>query len=299
MDINNAFFDLNKFKIFYFVAKYNSFSKAAKILHTTQPNISYAIKILEEQLDLKLFIRENKNITLTEDGKNFFLYIENSFSFLINGYMTFKNKGNEKEIEIRIGVMSHIGSYLLDDIIANFSKKHSNVKFTIFSASSLEMKEKFENKDLDILIMNHPVYYDKLKYNEKKLMVLDTIFFGTKTTLSKFLKEGSDIKKTDLILPMKGFITSSIIEKELRYAEGIIIPKHYVYSSEMLISLVKKNMGIGLVIKKLVEKDIENGLLYEIPTVIKPPVLEYSIVYNSSYQIEIIKEFINYVTKNI
>ena len=69
LEINN---DFNKYRFFYAVATYKSFSKAAKNLLISQPAISYAIKELEEHLGTKLFIRNTKNVELTEEGENFF-----------------------------------------------------------------------------------------------------------------------------------------------------------------------------------------------------------------------------------
>lgn len=56
----NFNFDLNLYKVFYMVAKNNSFSKAAEELLVTQPSVSYSIKQLEERLEIKLFQRNQK-----------------------------------------------------------------------------------------------------------------------------------------------------------------------------------------------------------------------------------------------
>ena len=57
MEIIESNIDLNTYKTFYVVAKYESFSKAANELCISQPAVSYSIKKLEEELNSKLFIR--------------------------------------------------------------------------------------------------------------------------------------------------------------------------------------------------------------------------------------------------
>ena len=69
MSIYNSYSDFNKYRVFYAVAECLSFSKATEYLHISQPAISHAINELEEQLDIKLFKRENKKISLTEEGE--------------------------------------------------------------------------------------------------------------------------------------------------------------------------------------------------------------------------------------
>ena len=74
----NFNFDLNLYKVFYMVAKNNSFSKAAEELLVTQPSVSYSIKQLEERLEIKLFQRNHKGIKITSEGKEVIKYVEKS-----------------------------------------------------------------------------------------------------------------------------------------------------------------------------------------------------------------------------
>ena len=57
------------YRIFYFVAKHQSFTRAAAILMNNEPNISRAIKNLEHALGCTLFIRSNRGVTLTPEGQ--------------------------------------------------------------------------------------------------------------------------------------------------------------------------------------------------------------------------------------
>ena len=57
------------YRIFYYVAMYKSFSKAAKVLMSNQPNITHFMNNLENQLGCKLFVRSNRGVTLTAEGE--------------------------------------------------------------------------------------------------------------------------------------------------------------------------------------------------------------------------------------
>ena len=60
------------YRIFYYVAKCGSFTQAAKILMSNQPNLTRAIKSLESELGCTLFERSNKGVRLTEDGEKLY-----------------------------------------------------------------------------------------------------------------------------------------------------------------------------------------------------------------------------------
>ena len=60
------------YRIFYFVAKYQSFTKAASILLSNEPNISRSIRNLEHEFGVSLFIRSNRGVTLTPEGQKLY-----------------------------------------------------------------------------------------------------------------------------------------------------------------------------------------------------------------------------------
>ena len=57
------------YKIFYYVARYHNFTKAAKVLGNSQPNVTRAMNCLEQQLGRILFVRTNRGVQLTRDGE--------------------------------------------------------------------------------------------------------------------------------------------------------------------------------------------------------------------------------------
>lgn len=61
--------DWEYYKIFYYVAKYQNFTKAARVLGNNQPNITHMMNKLENQLHCVLFIRSNRGVTLTPEVK--------------------------------------------------------------------------------------------------------------------------------------------------------------------------------------------------------------------------------------
>ena len=128
--------DLNLYRIFLEVAKTGSISKAASSLFVSQPSISYSIKMLEEELKCKLFNRTAKGTELTIDGEKLLFYVEGAFNMINAGCKTVKDSENMISGEIRVGVPTHIGIFLLSKYIQKFIEKYPGIKFTIVNRAT-------------------------------------------------------------------------------------------------------------------------------------------------------------------
>ena len=123
--------DFKQLEAFVAVAKYGSFSKAARELFLTQPTISSHIQNLEKELDTVLFNRSNKYITLTKSGEILF---DNAISILNNckkAIYDIKEYSGNIEGVIDIASSSIPETYILPKFIKSFSNKYPNVKFSI------------------------------------------------------------------------------------------------------------------------------------------------------------------------
>ena len=77
MDINFEYY-----KIFYYVAKYSNFTRAANALGNSQPNITRAMNGLEQQLHCTLFVRTNRGVQLTPEGEKLYTHVSAAMSHL-------------------------------------------------------------------------------------------------------------------------------------------------------------------------------------------------------------------------
>lgn len=298
MDIYNGNFDFNKYKAFYAVSEFGSFSRAAEKLFVSQPAVSYSIKELENQLGTKLFFRENRNIELTDDGKKLKLYIEKAFNNIITGINSIKEDDLDISGEIKIGIYSHIGVFILPKVIKKFTSKHPNVNFVIFSSTDIDMKEKFKNREIDILILHYPIFLDDYEYEEKILFKLESCFYTNKYYYDKMTS--SDVKQIQdlpLLLPMKGFITSNQLDMIFKNHAINLNSKIHLYTTEMTIALVKEGLGIGWGLKKSIEEYINDGIFFEVPIDVDLPVMEFSMAYNLNHISNSTKKFVECLNK--
>lgn len=84
--------NFEQIKSFLSVAKTGNFSQAAKERFISQPTISNQMRMLEEELDTKLFLRTSKNTTLTEQGQKFYKYATQLLAIEKDIYISIKEK---------------------------------------------------------------------------------------------------------------------------------------------------------------------------------------------------------------
>lgn len=294
MEVFDNNIDFNKYRVFLAVAEFKSFSKAAEYLYLSQPAISHAIKELEQQLNTKLFIRNNKTVTLTEDGEKIRYYIKNAFDNISIGEKLLKEKNDDLTGVIRIGIYTHISLFMLPKVMKEFSAKYPNAKFYIYSTSNTEMIEKLKNNELDFLVLQYPIFLNDNTFKEEILCELETCFFADKNYYNLYSSDRNLIKDFPLILLMKGFPDISELEQTLKEHDLILKHNFTSYASELTKQLVKEGIGIGWGIKKCLEDELKNNILYELPVGFKMPNTTFSIAYNENLLNKTTKEFIKF-----
>lgn len=287
--------NLNLYKIFYEVAKCGSISAASKKLFVSQPAVSNSIRNLEEELNVKLFYRNLKGSELTEKGKELLYYIEEALNSLMMGERKMLEDDLFSNGKLSIGVPSHIGTFFIFDQIEKFHKLYPNIEITIISRATSELIDLLEKHEIDFVIDSLPIepVYGNLVI--KKLKTVPHCFFVTSDNENvKFedINNLSDIADLPLILPVpRSYHRKKLNEKALEL--GIEFSNVLsIETSEMIIGAVKRNIGIGYVLRDLIRKDLDSGIYREIKLKEDLPKVEINIVYIEKFLSKVPKQYI-------
>ena len=141
--------DIRVLQYFLAVVREENITKAAQLLHITQPTLSRQLMGLEQELGVKLFSRNNHSVTLTEEGM---LFRRRAEEIVTLSEMTKRELKQEAMLtgEISIGSGEYHGSCHLSGILAAFRAEHPNVTYSIYSGNSDNIKERIERGTLDI-----------------------------------------------------------------------------------------------------------------------------------------------------
>lgn len=155
--------ELRVLNYFLAIAREENFTKAAQQLHVTQPTLSRQIADLEQELGVKLFVRSNHSIILTEDGMILKRRAQEILSLADKTKRDFLQKDEALSGTISIGSGEFRSTEYLAKIIAEFRKKYPNVKYEIYSGNANNIRDYIERGLLDIGLMSEPI--DMRKYN--------------------------------------------------------------------------------------------------------------------------------------
>lgn len=142
--------DIRHLEYFSEVARHRSFTKAAQVLHVTQPTISKMIKTLEEELGVVLFTRSAKQIDLTDAGEAVFSQAQHVLSAFQNLTSELSDVMNIKKGNIRIGLPPIASSSVFPRVIGEFNKVYPEISLEIIEVGSKMVERGIEDGTLDI-----------------------------------------------------------------------------------------------------------------------------------------------------
>ena len=282
--------NLKQLEAFVRVSERRSFSKAAKELFLTQPTVSAHISSLEKELDARLFVRNTKEVDLSEEGKKLYDYAKQMVDLEHKIEDTFHgDKENEQQC-ITIAASTVPAQYLLPQILARFNEKYPKEQFRISETDSAQVVEQVLNRTIDIgftgtvLEKKHCVY---IPFYEDELIIITP----NNERYRKFCKDGmitNWIADEPLIMREEGSGTRKEAEKQLRKS-GIDISSLNVVASienqEAIKRSVENGMGVSIISRLAAQKDIENGLLLGFDLPAGDRVRNINIVYNKGIRL--------------
>ena len=273
---------LDLYKVFCQVGKSKSFSKASKELYMTQPAVSQAIMQLERELDIRLFNRTPKGVTLTNEGSLLFEYINSAINLISTGEEKILEFKDLAVGELKIGVGDTISKYFLLQYLEVFHNKYPNLKFKIINGTTIELCALIKSGEIDIAICNLPIDDHSLEIRPCGA-VRDIFVCGEKyKDLSKKKISLEEMVKHPLIFLEPSSNSRKYVEKFM-LSKGIkISPEFELGSFDLLLEFARINLGIACVVKEFSREYLERGLLYEVKTLEEIPSRSIGVCYLKS-----------------
>ncbi len=170
--------NLQTLEIFRTVAAEGSVSAAAKKLNRVQSNISTRIKQLEEQIEKPLFLRQNRGLTLTQDGQLLLTYAERFFQLSLETSEAL-NVGTPSG-PFRIGAMESTAAARLPEILSRYHAQYPEVEVEVQTDTAGGLMTRLQNYDIDIAFCAEPVSFDWVKtqpvFEERLILVAPRSF---------------------------------------------------------------------------------------------------------------------------
>lgn len=276
--------NLSGYKIFYEVATSGNISKAAKKLYISQPAISKSIVKLEDSLETKLFKRNSRGVTLTEEGEVLYKYVRDAFESINSAETELKRMKDFNIGHLQIGVSTTLCRYVLLPYLQKFLEQFPNIRISIDTQSSSQTLNLLEQRKVDIGLVAEP----KTRKSELRSVhswQIHDVFVAS----PQYLKNLESIcgpdynvfEEANIMLLDESNVTRRHVDeyfKSMNIEPAQILE---VTTMDLLIEFAKIGIGVSCVIRELVKDDLASGRLVELPMKLPIPSRSIAFMYNA------------------
>ena len=282
--------NLKQLEAFVQIADSGSFSKAAKDLFLTQPTISAHISSLEKELNTRIFVRNTKEVRLSDSGKILYDYAKQMTVLQKKIEDTFAVREEKAQQCLTIAASTIPAQYLLPGILARFNEKYPNQQFEILESDSAKVVEKVVNNEVVIGFTGTVIDKRLCKYIPFYQDELVVIAPNTEKYLALKEKNANAtwVAEEALIMREAGSGTRKEAEKQLRRIS--VNPTRLnviasMESTEAIKRAVSSGMGISVMSKLAVEEEILKGSLLAVPLSADDMRRDINVIYNRNLQL--------------
>lgn len=237
---------------------YNS-TKAAEVLHMTQPAVSLAIKELEQYYGVHLFDRIGRRLQITDAGQHFLQYaihISDLFSDMETGLCDWDSKGI-----LRIGASITIGSQFLPSYVKAFSEICPGIDVRVTVEQTERLEQKILANELDCALIEgvaHDTNIVSEAYMEDHLSVICGADKGWNQGQNITIEE---FQKQRFLLREKGSGTREVFDRVIAQAGIHVVPVWEAMSTTALVNAAINGLGISVLPHRMVLPALKQGLI--------------------------------------
>jgi len=250
---------LNALKVFESAARHLSFKAAAEELHVSQSAVSHQVKLLEEYLNLHLFVRKTRSVELTPKGKLYYPPLREAFDLILEGSKLIKE--DQSDTIFTLHVYSTFTIRWLLPRLNRFQKLHPNILIRLHTTQA---DVNFAETDLDASIMIGQPNNDDLHYEPLFRCELFPVCSPDFLEKSVKIRSPSDLRNSDLLhvfsSPMDWHVWLQANKMDHLKPEAGLQFESY----DVALSSAAQRMGVALGQQPYMEKDLASGVLIEL-----------------------------------
>jgi DNA-binding transcriptional LysR family regulator len=284
------------------VSEEGSFSRASKRMLLTQPALTKNIRNVEDSLGVLVVNRSSAGISLTPEGKILYDYAQRIVKLRDEAKAKITKLHENIGGDIYIGASTIPATYILPRALSSFSKTNPDIRIYIKAADSAEAMNMVLDGEVEIgcigkkplnqKLMAEPLWKDRLILAVPKLHPWRK---KKSITLSELLNEPFVIRE-------KGSATRELFESCLKESRSISLSQLNVRgelgSSEAIREAIIAGFGVSVISIHAVERELSQGLLFEIPIQSCPMERNFYLIYKTKFDFRSFhKTFINFIKR--
>lgn len=242
--------ELDYIREFVTLAETGSFQEAADLLFVAQSSLSRHIKTLEESLDVSLFDRTTRKVSLNRYGKLLLPYAKEMLRIQYDMTTAFANERHEIQGTVTVGSIPMMKPYHITDVIAQFQKENKSYNIDIIEADSIQLIEMLRGEKCDFAFIRETDdsdnEFNKLAFAEDRLSL---VVHRSHPLASRQTVSIAQLRDEPLLLIGKD---STMYKLCIRICHAAGFEPRIVFTgrrADNIIDLVSKEMGVALLME--------------------------------------------------
>ena len=255
--------ELGQLEAFVQVAAHRSFSRAAEVLYLTQPSVTARIQSLERELSEELFERSGRSVRLTDAGQTFLVYAERALTDVQEGRNALEALRNVESGTLRIGSALTISTYVLPRILKSYRGHYAGVDVSIRTGRSDDVLDLLLNDEVQVGLvrsLHHPEIELIHLYDDEVVLITSHTHPFAQARAANI----EQVSREPVIFYDKGSSYYGLINGIFREAGLVPIHAMQLDSLEATKKMVEEGLGIAILPRVSVERELKLGILVEI-----------------------------------
>lgn len=283
--------NLKQLEAFVQVAEGGSFSKAARELYLTQPTISAHISSLEKELNVRLFVRNTKEVSLSDNGKDLYKYAKQMVDLQGKIEEHFGMRKDSGKHCITIAASTIPAQYLLPKVLMRFNEKYPEEQFKIKETDSAQVVTQIVDCMADVGFTGTVLEKKHCKYipfYKDELVIIAPNTEKYRRFQEECPNDISWLKSEHVIMREEGSGTRKEAEKQLRSAGVNMVDLEIIASienQETIKKSVRQGIGVSILSRLAATDEAKAGQMLIFPIPGADEGRDINVVYNRNYQL--------------
>lgn len=235
---------LTQLRSFYAVARMGSFTRAAELLHVSQPTVTTQVGLLESRYDVELFHRHGRSVKLTELGEQLMQLAQQVFSLEADAVHLLGDAGELRSGHLRVAA---VGPYHVTKMLVDFNQRYQGIKVSVSTGNSQDVLDRLLDYRADVGVLAQLV--SDSRFLSVPFSMHPVVIFTSST--HRFARRRNirmaDLQGERMILREQGSTTRKALELALHKAKVQTEVVMEISSREVIRETVAKGIGIAAV----------------------------------------------------
>lgn len=257
--------DWEYYKIFYYVAKYQNFTKAARVLGNNQPNITHMMNKLENQLHCVLFIRSNRGVTLTPEGETLYARIASAAVQIQDAEEELSASATFEHGAISISATETALNIYLAERLREFHAQYPGIRLRISNHSTPQAIQAVKSGEVDFAVVTTPAEADS-DLKTVPLMPFNEILVGglTFTALASQTISLQELAAYPLIMLGNESMSRTFYRQFFLEHNAKLHPDTEAATTDQMLTLVRSELGLAFMPEPMVRGNLQRGRIVQL-----------------------------------